>query len=434
LRRLTRSLQTGDPEMLTPLRKTGNEFGQLAELILKSRQTEEALLQTEDRLRHAQKLEAVGRLAGGIAHDFNNLLTAIIGYSELLEEKLFSDNESREFAHLIRQAGGKAADLTKQLLAFSRRQLLMPKVLDLNLLISELEKLLQRVIGEHIRIHMHVHAAEARVRADPGQLEQVILNLGVNARDAMPQGGTLTISTENRMTIDAAPATGLESPAAGYVYLIVSDTGCGMDARTKERIFEPFFTTKGPGKGTGLGLATVYGIVKQSGGGIHVESEPGKGSTFVIYFPRELAAIEADQPVVPSFGPTRNAETVLVVEDEPVVRQLVCAVLSDVGYNVLCAGAPLEALHLVKENPAPIELLVTDVVMPDMHGPALAREVIALRPAVRVLFISGYSENDISDQGVVEPGLAVLQKPFTKLTLVKKVREMLDGKSGGSLD
>lgn len=426
LRRLTRSLHTGDLALLAPLQKRRDEFGRLADLILKNRRTEDALVETEDRLRHAQKLEAVGRLAGGVAHDFNNLLTAIMGYSELLEAKLDRDSLGREFARQIRITGEKAAGLTKQLLAFSRRQLLIPKVLDLNVVVGELEKLLQRVIGEHIRIQIETTPAEARMRADPGQLEQVILNLGVNARDAMPQGGTLTISTEVRAHLDFPLESGLEPPPHGYVVLTVSDTGCGIDAVTKERIFEPFFTTKSPGKGTGLGLATVYGIVKQSGGGIRVDSEPGKGSRFILCFPREIAALDTPLPPPPELVAQANAETILVVEDEEVVRQLICTVLSDVGYKVLCASSPSEALQLAAKHLGKIELLVTDIVMPEMHGPTLARQIQGLRPEVRVLYVSGYSESDINDQGVLEPGLDVLQKPFSKLYLLRKVRAVLE--------
>jgi signal transduction histidine kinase len=424
LRRLARGLETGQPETLVPLQNAHNEFGQLAELILKFRRTEEALHQAEDQLRHAQKLEAVGRLAGGVAHDFNNILTAIIGYSELLEARLAPGSQTGDFAQLIRQAGEKAAGLTAQLLAFSRRQLLMPRVLDLNALLAEMERLMQRVIGEHIRIQFDLRAEDARVCADPSQLEQVVLNLGVNARDAMPRGGTLTISTENRRELD--PKIEAVDGCPDYIFLVVTDTGSGMNAETKERIFEPFFTTKGPGRGTGLGLATVYGIVKQSGGGIAVESSPGQGSKFLVYFPRATDPIELPQPMAPVPVPS-GAETVLVVEDEEVVRQLVCAVLGDVGYNVLCAALPSEALSLVKARADAIDLLVTDVVMPEMHGPALARLLLEVRPGMKVLYVSGYSENDISDQGVVEPGLEVLQKPFTKQSLIRKVREMLDG-------
>jgi signal transduction histidine kinase/ActR/RegA family two-component response regulator len=426
LRLIAKNLEQGSPEALEPLKSRPDEFGKLAQLILQYRRTEEILHKTEDQLRHSQKLEAVGRLAGGVAHDFNNLLTAIIGYSEMLEAKLVDDDPSREQAHLIRKAGEQAASLTRQLLAFSRKQLLQPKVLDLNDLIREMEKLLQRVIGEHIRIHIEPAAADPRVLADPNQLEQVILNLGVNARDAMPRGGTLTITTSNI----SLPGPGLDGAqtdlAPGeYVSLEVHDTGLGMDAETKARIFEPFFTTKGPGKGTGLGLATVYGIVKQSGGGIDVESTPGEGSTFRVCLPRENQPVAVRAELPPVTG-SAAGETILVVEDEEVVRQLLCTVLGDLGYQVLCASTPREALDLVKANGPKIDLLVSDVVMPEMHGPVLARALSEIQPQMKILYVSGYSENDISDQGVIEAGLKVLQKPFTQQSLVRKVREMLD--------
>ena len=431
LQLISQELESKNPGGLAALQRQNNEFGKLAKLILDFRRTEETLQQTEEQLRHSQKLEAVGRLAGGVAHDFNNLLTAIIGYSEMLEIKLKNDGTSCEQAKLIRKAGEQAAALTRQLLAFSRKQLLQPKVLDLNALIREMEKLLQRVIGEHIRIRIDPAAGDPRVLADPHQIEQVILNLGVNARDAMPRGGTLTITTSN-VTVSDTWRDGEHELAAGeYVTLAVSDTGTGMDSDTKARIFEPFFTTKGPGKGTGLGLATVYGIVKQSGGGISVTTEPGQGSTFRIYLPRADAPIEAPKPAPLPIERTGNAESILVVEDEQVVRQLVCAVLAEAGYHVLCAGSPSEALTLVQAHSDPIHLLVTDVVMPEMHGPVLARALSVLQPAMKVLYVSGYSENDISDQGVVEPGLDVLQKPFTQEVLTRKVREILDGSPAG---
>jgi signal transduction histidine kinase/ActR/RegA family two-component response regulator len=425
LHRIMQGLESGQPDALVPLRNAPNEFGRLAQLILQFRHTQEALEEAKERLRHSQKLEAVGRLAGGVAHDFNNLLTAIIGYSELLEAKLPFDDECREHAQLIRKAGEQAAALTRQLLAFSRKQLLQPKVLDLNALILEMHKLLQRVIGEHIRILIETQPADARVLADPNQIEQVVLNLGVNARDAMPAGGTLTITTSRRLP----PASLLEKDdslgACECVVLAVRDTGSGMDEETKTRIFEPFFTTKGPGKGTGLGLATVYGIVKQSGGGIMVESEPGKGSEFSIYLPHVETAIAPLEPVLPPLERSRHQETILVVEDEEVVRQLLCSVLEDAGYEVLCAGSSNEAIVLVGGHAGRIQLLVTDVVMPEMHGPELARLLTAMKPDMKVLFVSGYSENDISDQGVIEPNLDVLQKPFTQQILMRKISFML---------
>lgn len=427
LRVISRNLEKQNPEGLVLLSKKPHEFGQLASLILRFRRTEEELQIAEEQLRHSQKLEAVGRLAGGVAHDFNNLLTAIIGYSELLENRLQNNPVALQEVQRIRQAGERAAGLTKQLLAFSRKQLLQPLVLDLNELVREMEKLLQRVIGEHFRIVHALRAEDPRVKADPGQLEQVILNLGVNARDAMPRGGTLTITTANvRLDPVSLQARGVDVAPGRYVTLSVSDTGSGMTAETKARIFEPFFTTKGPGKGTGLGLATAYGIIKQSGGGITVESEPEQGSTFTIYLPHVEAPLEPAKPALPPVERARAAETVLVAEDEEVVRQLVCTVVKDAGYEVLSASTPSEAVRIARQRPGTIHLLVTDVVMPEMHGPALARELAALQPFMRVLYISGYSDNDISAHGVIDPELEVLQKPFTQQSLLRKVRDILD--------
>jgi signal transduction histidine kinase/ActR/RegA family two-component response regulator len=418
------NLENENPEGLVPLAKKPHEFGRLADLILKFRATEHTLHQAEEQLRHSQKLEAVGRLAGGIAHDFNNLLTAIIGYSELIEKRV--KGTTLEQAQLIRKAGEQAAALTRQLLAFSRKQILDPRVLDLNGLVRDMEKLLQRVIGEGIRIEIDTAAQVARVRADPNQLEQVLLNLGVNARDAMPRGGTLRIVTQDVvLTPGEIAARGIDVAEGKYVALIVSDNGSGMDAETRARIFEPFFTTKGPGKGTGLGLATVYGIVKQSGGGITVESAVGYGCTFSIFLPSNTAQLDVPD-ARPFGGVSRGSELILAVEDEEVVRQLICTVLGDLGYRVLCAASAAEGLRIAREEKQPIDLLVTDIVMPDMHGPVLARELMPLQPAMKVLFVSGYSDSDISDQGVLDPNLDMLQKPFTQESLARKVREILD--------
>lgn len=421
---ISSNLENENPEGLAPLATTRNEFGRLAQLILKFRATEQTLHLAEEQLRHSQKLEAVGRLAGGIAHDFNNLLTAIIGYSELIEKR--GGGAIGEHAHFIRKAGEQAAALTRQLLAFSRKQLLEPRVLDLNVLVRDMEKLLQRVIGESIHIMIDPVAQGARVRADPSQLEQVLLNLGVNARDAMPGGGTLSIATrEKDLSREEIGARGIDVTPGRYVLLVVSDTGAGMDAETRSRIFEPFFTTKGPGKGTGLGLATVYGIVKQSGGGITVESTPGQGCTFSIFLPATSDPLDIVE-LPPADQKTNGSETILVVEDEEVVRQLICTVLGEAGYHVLEAESPAVALQLARERGAPVHLLLTDVVMPGMNGPALARTLSTLQPSLKVLYVSGYSDNDISAQGVVDPALVVLQKPFTQQTLGRKVREILD--------
>lgn len=427
LRLISTNLEKEHPAGLEALAQKPHEFGRLAELILRFRRTEETLHEAEEQLRHSQKLEAVGRLAGGVAHDFNNLLTAIIGYSELIEKR--NDGDTREHAQLIRKAGEQAAGLTRQLLAFSRKQLLDPRVFELNTLVRDMEKLLQRVIGEAIHIVIDSTAQHGRVLADPNQLEQVLLNLAVNARDAMPGGGTLRISTADvAVTAEEIATRGIDVEPGNYVALVVSDTGSGMDEETRSRIFEPFFTTKGPGQGTGLGLATVYGIVKQSGGGIIVESTRGEGSTFSIFLPAtssELDAVAAERKTVDHGG----SETILVVEDEEVVRQLMCAVLGDSGYNVLCAETAADGLRFGREHKSGIDLLVTDIVMPDMHGPTLAREISPLQPDMKVLFVSGYSDSDISNQGVLEPGLVVLQKPFTQESLAGKVREILDNGS-----
>jgi len=424
LRVISRNLETENPEGLVPLAGEPHEFGRLAELILKFRQTEHTLHHAEEQLRHAQKLEAVGRLAGGVAHDFNNLLTAIIGYAEMIETH--HKGATQEHAQMIRKAGEQAAALTRQLLAFSRKQLLEPRVLDLNILVRDMEKLLQRVIGEGIHIAIDATAGSPRVRADPSQLEQVLLNLGVNARDAMPSGGTLRIATmEVALTAEQIAGRGTELEPGNYVVLVVSDTGSGMDEETRSRIFEPFFTTKGPGKGTGLGLATVYGIVKQSGGGITVESTLGQGCTFSIFLPANSGQVDAAESP-PNETETYGSEKILVVEDEEVVRDLICAVLSESGYDVLCAATAEEALGFGRDHCGQIELLLTDIVMPDMHGPALARSLSALNPEMKILYVSGYSENDISDQGVLDSGLVVLQKPFTRQILGGKVREILD--------
>lgn len=440
LHRIMESLKNDDPRPLEKLRDDGSEFGALARTIDTSfeqrreliqemnerRATEEALRKSEEELRHSQKLEAVGQLAGGVAHDFNNLLTAIIGYAELLTER--SDNPTlvRQGASLIRKAGGQAAALTRQLLAFSRKQLLQPRVIDLNSLVVEMEHLLRRVIGERFELVTMPEAQNGRVRADPTQLEQVILNLSVNARDAMPQGGRLTIRTSNE-TLDAQEAGQMSTSlgAGDYVLLVVSDTGEGMDAETKSHIFEPFFTTKGPGKGTGLGLATVYGIVRQSGGGISVQSELGRGSTFQIYLPREVAPLDDVRVMALPVKPSRDAETVLVVEDEEIVRELVCDVLEQQGYRVLCATNGIEALEMAGPPGLKIDLLLTDVIMPLMNGQELAAQLTAQRPELKVLYVSGYSDNDIDHHGVLDAEVELLEKPFTPQALAQKVREIL---------
>ena len=440
LRTIMESLTRNDPKPIEAMCSSDNsEFGELARTVRtffqqrdnliremeERRVTEEALRKSEDELRHAQKLEAVGRLAGGVAHDFNNLLTAIVGYAELLASR-HDDPVVREHAAMISRAGEQAATLTRQLLAFSRKQLLVPRVIDLNRLVVDMEQLLQRVIGERFNLKTIPSAPDGRVKADPNQLEQVILNLGVNARDAMPNGGTLVIRTGNTH-IDGVAPPNLSNPlpSGDYVVLAVTDNGAGMDDKTKARIFEPFFTTKGPGKGTGLGLATVYGIVRQSGGGISVESEPGRGSTFRIYLPHEDAPVEHYKQAPRPIERAAESETVLVAEDEEIVRELVCDVLEHQGYHVLCAADGREALELAKTFDGEIDLLITDVVMPQMSGQELAETLSFFRPEMKVLFVTGYSDHDFGGSGTLNPQSELLQKPFTPHELVTKIREIM---------
>jgi len=380
----------------------------------------------EEQFRQAQKMEAIGRLAGGIAHDFNNLLTAIKGHAELILDDDTLPAHRREDLAEIREAAERAANLTRQLLAFSRKQVLKPEILDLNAVTRSMRTMLERLIGEDVHFVGRLAPDLGPVRADPGQLEQVLMNLIVNARDAMPGGGTLLIETANVEVSaeDAARHTGAEP--GSYVLLAVSDTGVGMSRDVQEKIFEPFFTTKEPGKGTGLGLATVYGIVKQSGGLVEVESEPGQGTTFRVYLPR------VDAPAPPHPGPApvpaspAGLETILLVEDEAAVRSFVRKVLRRKGYNVLEAASRPEALRLSRAYRAPIHLLLTDVVMPEMGGREIADRLTAERPGMRVLFTSGYTEDAVVDRGVLIPGIRFLGKPFTPQDLTRKVREVLD--------
>jgi signal transduction histidine kinase len=444
LRQIMASLKRNDAKPIEGMCEDNSEFGELARTTKKffeqrdnliremeeRRVTEAALRKSEEELRHSQKMEAVGRLAGGVAHDFNNLLTAIIGYAELIAKRTSSNSLAKQNAELIGKAGEQAAALTRQLLAFSRKQILQPKVIDLNALVVEMEKLLRRVIGERFDLQSHPDAKDGRVKADPSQIEQVVLNLGVNARDAMPTGGRLIIRTENvRLDRKTAPQISASLKPGDYVMLSVTDTGAGMTEETKSHIFEPFFTTKGPGKGTGLGLATVYGIVRQTGGGISVESEPGKGSIFRIYLPQVSAPIDFTRAPSAPVEKSDNFETVLVVEDEEIVRELVCAVLEDQGYNVICACDGVEALKMAADFDGMIHLLVTDVIMPQMNGHELAEKLSRVRPEMKILYVSGYSDNDIGDHGILDPRFELLQKPFTPHTLARKIRDViLDGK------
>ena len=381
----------------------------------------------EAQLTQAQKMEAVGRLAGGVAHDFNNLTTAILGYSELMLRRLDPDDPLRRHVAEVTRAAERAAALTRQLLAFSRKQLLQPKVLDVAEVLEHSRGLLERLIGEDVELVTRGEPGVGRVRADPVQLDQVIQNLAVNARDAMPRGGRLVLEASNADLDEDYAHEHVTVRPGRYVMLAVSDTGHGMDKETQQRIFEPFFTTKEVGKGTGLGLSTVYGIVQQSGGYVWVYSEVGRGTTFKIYLPR--VEDEADRPPPVAEPPAARAITsgvVLLVEDEASVRELLRELLETAGYSVLEASRPGEALRIAQARAEPIQLLITDVVMPEMTGPELARRLAEMRPGLRMLFLSGYTEGVVADKGLLGDGAHFLQKPFTGDALEAKVREVLD--------
>ena len=388
-------------------------------------QAEAALRESEDQLRQSQKMDAIGRLAGGVAHDFNNLLTVILGYTEQMLERLGPDEPLRAAAHEIQAAAERAAALTRQLLAFSRKQVLEPRMLDLNAVLNGTSGLLRRLIGEDVRLDVQLDPGLGRVLADEHQLQQVIMNLAINARDAMPQGGRLTLTTAN-VTLEESYTQQHQPLGPGdYVLLTVADTGIGMDAATRARAFEPFFTTKEKGKGTGLGLATVYGIIKQSGGYIWIYSEPGQGTVFKIYLPRIDAATAGERHPAPG-GAMAGEETVLLVEDETSVRDLLRETLQRQGYRVLAANSGEQAMERARSHRGPIHILVSDVVMPGMGGPELAERLAPLHPELRVLHISGYADDAILRHGVSEGTTAFLQKPFTPEALVRKMREVLD--------
>jgi CheY-like chemotaxis protein len=361
-----------------------------------------------------------------VAHDFNNLLTIIGGYSQLLLARLGPEDPSRAHLNEIKQAGDRAGALTRQLLAFSRRQVLAPQVLDLKAVVANVEKMLRRLIGEDIELITLAGPALGRVKADPSQIEQVIMNLAVNARDAMPQGGKLTIEIANVDLDEDFARSHVPTKPGRYVMLALSDTGIGMDAETRARIFEPFFTTKEKGKGTGLGLAMVYGVVKQSGGYIWVDSEPGRGATFKVYLPlAEVDAEAAELPLV-RIGMPQGSETVLVVEDEAAVRWLVRGVLESTGYRVLEARHGFDALMVCHQYKEPIDLVLTDVVMPEMSGRELVERLALLQPDTKVLYMSGYTDDSLVHHGVLETGIAFLQNPFMPQALARKVRDVLD--------
>jgi len=395
--------------------------------ITEHKRVEQEMMNLQDQLRQSQKIEAIGRLAGGISHDFNNLLTVIKGYSQLSLLEFKEGDPLRGNLEEINNAADRAADLTHQLLAFSRRQILEFKVIDLNTALRNLEKMLRRVIGENIELVIHLPEDLGGVKTDPGQIEQVIMNLAVNARDAMPEGGKLVIETANVELDEEYVRNHVAVKTGGYVMLAVSDTGVGMTPEVRDRVFEPFFTTKEEGKGTGLGLATVYGIVKQSGGNIWVYSELGKGTTFKIYFPRVDEPLdEISEKVTVGKELLRGSETILVVEDEEEVRRLTVRIFKELGYEVLEAGQGIDTFPVADEHKGPIHLLLTDVVMPKMSGRELAERLKPLYPKMKVLYMSGYTDNAITHHGVLEKGINYIPKPFTVDGLARKVREVLD--------
>jgi signal transduction histidine kinase len=394
---------------------------------LRNWQAGRTLQERDEQLRQAQKMEAIGRLAGGVAHDFNNLLTAIIGYTDLVRERLREDDPTARDVAQIRRAADRATALTRQLLAFSRKQFLSPMVLDVNETVLGLLTMLQRAIGEHIETTTRLWPALGLVKADASQLEQVIVNVVLNARDAMPTGGHLNIETANvELTAEHIQAEGLALQPGDYVMLAVTDTGVGMDAATRARAFEPFFTTKPKGKGTGLGLATVYGIVDQSGGGIALDTAPGRGTAIRIYLPVTDAIIESSEPAAPQPAATEGNETLLLVEDNAAVRELSARALRRRGYTVYEAANGDEAIDWSARSPVKPDLLVTDVVMPGLSGPNLAARLMQQNPRMRVLYMSGYSDDATAVHGAFWGGVPLLQKPFTPAQLAERVRATLD--------
>jgi PAS domain S-box-containing protein len=390
------------------------------------RQAEQALRQSEEQLRQAQKMEAVGRLAGGVAHDFNNVLSVILSYADFILSDLKPSDPLCSDLGEISKAATRAAGLTRQLLMFSRQQVFEPKVIDLHEALTGMDKMIQRILGEDVAFLSLPPKVSGRVKVDPSHIEQVILNLVVNARDAMPTGGQLTIETANVVLDGSYAMSHLPTKPGPYVMLAVSDTGTGMDRETQKRIFEPFFTTKEMGKGTGLGLSTVFGIVQQSCGNIWVYSELGKGTTFKVYLPRVDEEVDVLRPQA---APTslRGTETILLVEDEEQVRTIALNILRRQGYQVIPAQNAGEALLICERHPGGIDLLLTDVVMPQMSGPELAKRLAQTRPEMKVLCMSGYTDDSIVRHGVLETGVAFVQKPLTPALLTRKVRQVLDG-------
>ncbi|MBX3318584.1 MAG: PAS domain S-box protein [Nitrospira sp.] len=421
----SRQVHEPDEELLSMIADVALRIGQFGERT----RAEEALRQTEAQLRQAQKMEAVGRLAGGVAHDFNNLLTVIRGYSELVLGRLTPGDPSRREMEEVKKAADRATGLTSQLLAFSRRQFVAAKIVDLNAIITNMDGMLRRLLGEDVvDLCLDLDPRLASIKADPGQLEQVIMNLAVNARDAMPTGGRLTIETRNAVVDKSSQHETMMLEKGSYVLLAIRDTGEGMSEDTQSHLFEPFFTTKEKGKGTGLGLSTVYGIVKQSGGTIGIESKLGQGTVCKIFFPKVDEAAQVMPVANGAVGRAVGRETILVVEDDPSVRGLVQEALRVSGYDVLVARHGIEALLTGAKHMGPIHLLLTDVAMPQMSGPEVAEKLAGVRPDIKVLYMSGYPDHPVFEQGGVKRDTAFLHKPFTPAVLTQKIREVLDGK------
>jgi two-component system cell cycle sensor histidine kinase/response regulator CckA len=427
--RATKEGRTVDISMvLIPVEEPhGRAHGHLAIIcdLTEAKRRKDEQVNLEAQLRQAQKMEAIARLAGGVAHDFNNALTVITGHSEQLAMRIGPDDPGRKSVDAIARAADRSAWLTRQLLAFSRKQITTPRVVDLNGLVANMQKLLRRLIGEDVELITDLPPGVGRVKVDPTQIEQVIMNLAVNARDAMPRGGTLAIATAN-VSLDRAADEPPAAASAGYIRLSVSDSGVGMSQETLGHLFEPFFTTKERGKGTGLGLSTVYGIVTQAGGTVDVQSQLGQGTTFTMIFPaaEEEPASAAQKPWRPD---AKGTETILLVEDEEDVRLLLREVLEQRGYRVLAAAGGQEAVLLSQTHEGTIDLLVTDMIMPNLSGIDVARLVTASRPTTRVLFISGFSEHQLVQEGLAQAGAAFLHKPFTPGGLALRVRTVLDG-------
>lgn len=407
-------------------RKVEERTSELIEEINERKKAQEEKEKLQDQLLHSQKMEAIGSLAGGIAHDFNNLLTVIIGYCDVVLGKMSGDDQCREQLEEIQAAGTRAAALTRQLLAFSRKQVLQPVAIDLNSIVEGMDKMLRRVIGEDIDLLTQLHPGLYPVKFDPGQIEQIIVNLAVNARDAMPSGGKLTIETGNVELSEEYAGNHANASAGPHVMLAISDTGVGMEASTKARIFEPFFTTKEMGRGTGLGLSTVYGIVSQSGGTIWVYSEPGQGTTFKVYLPRTEEGVVEYKPYVEEPDVIGGTETILVVEDDKSVRGLVLKLLVSNGYKVHGTSDVDTAFELARNSGHEIDLLITDVVLPKMKGPQLAEEMLSLCPGLKIIFMSGYTDLSIFRSKLIGPNTVYLEKPISPNCFLRKVREVLD--------